>query len=263
MSHHPLLKQARGTSATWRARLRHETGAPLAYQGHEPLSAVIWPGAGRAARARPTVFWRHPPDEVAVRIEPADLERLEVGRHRLRVYLEQDDGRIQHVAEATLEVTHDPREAAVSETDQGPPVYGIVEEMLAWLPDAQTRFDPEREQAAFDRARGQARQWLDGRIIEAWRSSGGDPQWIAERLRQERLIVDHGVREAVGRRAAALLSLDRLRDSSSTEPSVAAPPTLDETERFLIGLPIALDLSDPPDGRADLTLELGVIRIWN
>ena len=263
MSQHSLLRQTRGTSATWRARLRHETGVPLTYHGHEPLSAVIWPGSGRAERVRPTVVWRRPPDEVAVRIEPSDLEKLEVGRHRLRIYLERDDGRIQHVAEAILEVTHDPRREHDSKADPGPLVYGTVEETLAWLPDARIRFDPEREQAAFDRARSQAREWLDGRIVEAWRATGGDPQWMAEQLQRGCLIVDHGVREAVAQRAAALLSLDRVVELAPTRRAAAAPPTLEETERLLVGLTIALDLSEPPDGRADLSLELGVIRVWN
>lgn len=177
-----------------RTRLVRET--PVGYLDSDVLACKAWPGDDRPAVFSPAVAWTDAPT-CKFKLSVAEADTLAAGPGRLRLLTTATrDGRTFAVALAGLTITAAPGEALE------PPSYCTAEDLrnqCSWIDQIA---DVAQDQTGFAQQRGEAREWLDGLILNHRPAAGGYfpnfpdvPTWGAVGLLEDpwlRAILDAG-----------------------------------------------------------------------
>jgi hypothetical protein len=271
----PTLEVEAGSAAAWSLTIHAEgTGLPVeGYDGTEALSADVWPGDDLPALFHPAVTWVDAAAaKIRIALAPSSTASLAGGRYQLRARVTPaGDGLPRALFRAWLDVRSTPG------TGTARPVYGTADEMLRLAPWL-TSLQAETDQSNFAEARADAREWLDGIILERWAglypgrsfarqdtfdwSTPGAtvaPAWMRAALAADGLLVRPAVARACACYAIAEACEPQLGKLEGTSYQALGRRMRYQAEQLVRTLRAEVDTN--ADGLAEYAIDLGGFRI--
>lgn len=267
------FKQRQGTTETWTITLGRDDGTPLAYTGAEAPAFRLWPGEGWPTALAVPGAWNPAPNAVDVTIRGSDLASVEVGEYLAELIFDDGAGGIGWSGRFAVE--------PAPSGPGGTPLrtYCGRADLLAEFPDA-ARYRRESDGLNFERQRAEAARWLEDALHARYRP-GASYDWspaaashrariwwptgtpgrsaVLERwLAEGRLVVNDHVRRACAFHSLGLILARQF--AAGHEESVQRKlgrQYLARAESELKTLVVEIDTSSPPDGRGDLSIDLG------
>lgn len=260
-----------GAPARVLVEARDAAGAPVPFDGAEPLRVEMWDGAALAALPVVPTATHVPgsPGSVAVSVSAVQSAALPVGIRRLRLSV-LTAGDWWPILDGAVEVEDSPG------ADAPESVYSSLRdlrEVAAWTVGTSARGDA----TDYLPQRAAARAWLDDailsrirystirpdlvRIVTAWSPADGPDPWFLGKLAVGALVVDRAIRRTCSLQAAALIAESRVGvDNRASDPWPARAAALrDDARRALLTLRVGLDLD--ADGKADFFLHMGRVTL--
>jgi hypothetical protein len=271
----PTLSVDSGAANAWTITITAEaTGLPVeGYTGSEVLAADVWPGDDRPALFHPSMSWVDATAaKVLLTILPAQTAALAPGRYQVRASITPGDGHLRVFFAAWLDVKGSPGTATAR------PTYGTADEMLRLAPWL-TTLQAETDQSNFAEALADAREWLDGIILERWAGlyAAGDflrrqdtfqwttpgdvapAPWMRDALAAGGLIVRPAVTRICALYAIAEACEPQLGKAEGTSYQALGRRKRYQAEQLVRSLRAEVDTN--ADGVADYVINLGSFRL--
>ncbi len=156
-----------GYDASWTVGIVDSNGNPITtYTGAEPLGGDVWLGESTATLFSPAVAWLTPAAGlVTLSIAKAQTASLASGKYGVDAFLTDSSGRFTAIYQAMLTLEASPGATALR------PTYCSINDMrihAAWIDDLQ---DEQNDLTGFAGECAQARDWLDGLILQGIRGT--------------------------------------------------------------------------------------------
>ena len=156
-----------GYDASWTFTIVDGNGNPITtYAGAEPLGGDVWLGESTATLFSPSVTWLSAAaGTVTLSIAKAQTAGLVAGKYGLDCFLADTSGRFLTIYQAMLTLTSSPGATPLR------PTYCSIADMrvqASWIDDLQ---DEQNDLTGFAEQCAQARDWLDGLILQAFKSA--------------------------------------------------------------------------------------------
>jgi hypothetical protein len=264
-----------GADVDWQITAQDSSSTAVVFDGTETLAATCWPGEGLPATFVPSASFLVPSaGTILLSVAAAQTAPLEAGLYRLQVTV-STGGRTFVVFDGGLQLTSAPGSQSVL------PVYCSYQDMIDILPWIGRLQSQDGDTEGFTKERGEAREWIDGIILDSYPARTGygfgfdqrsyvqswsagslvPDRWLVDQLAAGALLTTGPIGRPIARAAATFACAQACKrqlgqGGRATEWEVRGRKL--EAEAFVKITQCTAQLDITGDGRPDLAIPLRI-----